>query len=101
MAAAAHVTINLYGLAFGNPPFQGSAGEAAFSNVKVFPKAIASSIPVEGVSYHPLLNGYLVTNNDGSFYMYSVIEVSPTGLNVNADKYLSDQSVTTLATAAG
>lgn len=101
MAAAAHVTINLYGIAFGEVPFQDGSGNAAFSNVKAFPKSLASSIPTTGVSYHPLQNGYPVTNTVGTFYMYSVIEVAPSGLNVHPTKYLTDEGVSSLATDAG
>lgn len=103
MAAASHVTINLYGLAFGSVPFQNASGNTAFDNVKVFPKSGAASLPTAGVVYHPLQNGYLVKNNTGSFYMYSVIEVLPTGLanTGHSTKYLTDEGVASLATDAG
>jgi len=101
MAAAAHVSINVYGIAFGEPPFQNKAGNTAFSQDKIFPRSGVVSIPTDQVLYHPLYNGYQVKNLTGTFYVYSVIEVLPTGLNVHPTKYLSDQSVATLATSAG
>jgi len=101
MAAAAHVSINVYGLAFGSVPFQNKDGNTAFDNTKIFPRSGVVSIPTDQVLYHPLYNGYQVKNLTGTFYVYSVIEVLPTGLNVHPDKYLSDQSVATLATSAG
>ena len=103
MAAAAHVSVNVYGLAFGSVPFQNKDGNAAFDNTKIFPHSGVVSIPTDQVLYHPLYNGYQVTNLTGSFYVYSVIEVLPTGLaNAgHATKYLSDQSVATLASSAG
>lgn len=98
MAIKSHITINVYGEVEGNPPFQTSAGVTSFSREKIFPKPGAVSFPTDQVSYHPLPNGYLVNNLNGNFYVYSVIEVQPSGLNVHGTKYISDQSVATLAT---
>lgn len=101
MAAAAHVSVNVYGLAFGSVPFQNKSGNTAFEDLRVFPRSGVVSIPTDQVLYHPLYNGYQVKNLTGTFYVYSVIEVLPTGLNVHPTKYVSDQSVATLATSAG
>ena len=69
--------------------------------VKPFPHSGAASLPTTGTKFHPLFNGYPITNLVGTYYMYSIIEVQPTGLNTHGNKYLSNDSVATLATAAG
>lgn len=101
MAAAAHVSVSIYGIVEGNAPFQNDAGATAFSRVKEFPKPGVVSFPTTGTSFHPLQNGFPVNNLDGQFYVYSVIEVLPSGLNTHGVKYVSDMDVATLATAAG
>jgi hypothetical protein len=101
MAAAAHVSVSLYGIVEGNAPFQDATGATAFSRLKEFPKPGVASLPTTGTVFHPLQNGYPVTTLNGNFYVYSVIEVQPTGLNTHGVKYVSDMSVATLATNAG
>lgn len=101
MAAAAHFSASLYAIAEGNVPFQDASGNTAFSRVKEFPRSGVASLPTVGTEFYPLRNGFPVTNLSGTFYMYSVIEVQPTGLNVHGVKYLCNDSVATLATSAG
>lgn len=96
MAAAAHFSARVYGQVEGAPPFY--AGSAAgFSRVIDFPVAPVLSFPTGTTTFHTLANGVLV----GGAYVYSVIEVMPSGLNVHGVKYVSDSSVATLATLAG
>ena len=97
MAAAAHLTTNVYGLAFGNPPFGTDVGSP--SRIVFWDAAQPMSFPTTGTVFHPVTPGIQVGNT--SNYIYSLIEVQPTGLNVHGDKYASNQSVATLATAAG
>lgn len=99
MAAAAHVSVNVYGQVFGQPPFQGSNSSDAFDNFVVWDSPTVMSFPTTGTVFHPVSPGQQVGNT--SNYIYSVVEVQPTGLNVHGNKYASNQSVTTLATNAG
>jgi len=99
MAAAAHFSAGIYGEVEGSAPFQDSAGATAFSRVKPWPTAGIVSLPTTGTVFYPLPNGVQVTS--GGFYVYSVIEVQPTGLNTHGTKYVSNASVATLATLAG
>lgn len=99
MAAAAHVTVNVYGQVFGRPPYIGETDEDAFSNFVVWDSATSMSFPTTGTIFHPVTPGQQVGNT--SNYIYSVIEVQPTGGNVESNKFASNQSVATLATNAG
>lgn len=94
---AVHFSTMVYGEIEGNPPFQNGDGQSAFSRVKPWPTPSIVSFPTEGSTFFPLTNGFTV----GNAYVYSVIEVPPTGLNVHSTKYVTKDSVTTLATLAG
>lgn len=100
MAANAHVTVNVYGIVEGQPPFMDATGATSFSNDKVFPTATTISLPTSQVAFHKLPNGFPVTNLNGTFYVYSVIERFPSGLNQHPVKYISDESAASLATDA-
>lgn len=97
MAAAAHFSARIYGAIEGNPPFTNGSGQTAFSRAIDYDYAGLVSFPTEGTTFHPLPNGYVV----GGAYVYSVIRVAPSGLNVHGAQYVTDSSVATLATAAG
>jgi len=97
MAAAAHFSARIYGEVEGSVPFQDANGATSFSRVKTWPTATVASLPTTGTQFYTLPNGALVGNS----YVYSVIEVQPTGLNVHSTKYVSDQSAAALATLAG
>lgn len=99
MAAAAHVTSGIYGQVFGNPPYQGETSNDAFTKFVSWDSPVQMSFPTTGTVFHPVSPGQQVGNT--SNYIYSVIEVQPTGLNVQGNKYASNQSVATLATNAG
>lgn len=94
MAAAAHVTSWIYGMVQGGPPYRGAD---PFSRQITFPSQVSMSFPTEGTIFHPTSQGVRFGNN----YVYSIIEVNPTGLNQQGDKYASSDSVATLATNAG
>lgn len=98
MAITQHVTTRIYGQVFGTPPFQNAAGQAAFSNTKPFTVAPNASIALTGAHIWSLSNGVQMGPNN--FYVYSVIELPPAGLNQPSVKLASDQSVTTLTTNA-
>lgn len=97
MAAAAHFSTRIYGEVEGNAPFQNSSGQTAFARTIDWPASGIVSLPTNGTNFYPLPNGVQV----GGAYVYSVIEVQPTGLNVHGKKYVTDSSVATLATLAG
>lgn len=97
MAAAAHFTTRVYGMVEGSAPYTNASGAAAFSRVIDFNYAGLVSFPTVGTSFFPLANGVSV----GGAYVYSVIQVAPTGLNVHGQQFVTDTSVATLATAAG
>ncbi|MES2382388.1 MAG: hypothetical protein V4538_15180 [Bacteroidota bacterium] len=98
MAITAHVTTRIYGQIFGTPPFQNAAGQAAVTEFKQFPIAPLASVAVTpGVNLWPLQNGLQVGNG---YYVYTILEFPPSGLNVNSVKLATDQSVTTLVSAA-
>ena len=97
MAAAAMFSTRIYGEIEGNLPFQDATGATAFTRVKPWPHPAIMAIPTEGTTIAPLTNGVLVSN----FYVYSVITMPPTGLNVHGTKLVSDTSAASLATLAG
>lgn len=94
MAAAAHVTANVYGMVQGAPPY---IGASPFARQITFPQPVVMSFPTTGTSFSPTTQGIAF----GSNYVYSIIEVAPSGLNVHGEKYAVGESVATLATAAG
>lgn len=98
MAAAAHFSARIYGEINGNPPFQDGSGLSAFSLTKPFPSPQVNSFPTTGTTFWALPNGYQMPSGS---YVYSVIEVEASGLNVHSTKYVSDQSAAALATLAG
>lgn len=95
MAITQHVTTRIYGQVFGSAPFQNAAGASAFSNVKPYPAPPLASVAVAGANLWPLPNGILV----GNFYVYSVIELPPAGLNQPTVKLATDTSVTNLVSS--
>jgi hypothetical protein len=97
MAAAAHFSARIYGAINGNPPFTDGDGASAFSLSTKFNYAGVASFPTTGVSFWPLPNGF---DMGGGAYVYSVIRVEPSGLNVHGAQYVTDSSTATLATLA-
>ncbi len=94
MAAAAHVTGVIYGEIQGGPPYIGSA---PFARQLTYDSPQTMSFPTTGTNFFPTSQGVRFGNN----FVYSIIEVAPSGLNVHSTKYACGQSVTTLATNAG
>ncbi len=88
------VTANVYGTIMGQPPF---GADLSSPDRNIFWDSPASmNFPTTGTVFHPVSPGIQVGST--SNYIYSVIEVQPTGLNVHGQKYCSNQSVATLAT---
>lgn len=96
MAAASHVTAGIYGTVAGQPPYTAAQ---PFANFNQWATPAIMSFPTTGTVFHPVPNGFQV----GSNYIYSVIEVLPTGdtSQATSTKYASNVSVATLATNAG
>ena len=97
MGILQHVTTRVYGQVFGSPPFENASGAAAVTAFKQYPVAPLASVPTAGCTLWPLQNGLQVGN---AYYVYTIIEIPPTGLNVDSVKIATDQSVTTLVSAA-
>ena len=97
MAAAAHFSTRVYGTIQGSPPYTDGAGATSFVRSVDFDYAGVVSFPTTGTAFFPLPNGVRV----GGAYVYSVIQVAPSGLNVHGLQYVTDSSVATLATLAG
>jgi hypothetical protein len=91
---SARVTANVYGMAQGSPPF--GAGLSQPTRTFNWDTPVSMNFPTTGTIFHPVSPGIQVGNT--SNYIYSIIEVQPTGLNIHGDKYTSNQSVATLAT---
>lgn len=94
---AAHFTTLVYGEVTGNAPYTRQPNP--FASVNFYPTPTVMSFPTTGTSFYEVNPGVRVNNTSG--YIYSVIEVLPTGLNVHGDKYIVQQSIATLATNAG
>lgn len=101
MAAASQVVSNIYGRVFGQPPFQGSNSSDAFTNFVVWDSPTTMGFATQSITIHPVTPGQRVGNT--SNYIYSVIEVNPSGLTPQPEslKYASNQAVATIATNAG
>jgi hypothetical protein len=101
MAAAAQVLANVYGRVWGQPPYQGTTSANAFTNFDAWDSPTSMGFATQSITLHPVTPGQRVGNT--SNYIYSVIEVNPTGLTPQPEslKYATNQSVATLATAAG
>ncbi len=87
---------NVYGIAQGNPPFGADLSQP--TRPIFWDTPVGMNFPTTGTVFHPVSPGVQVGNT--SNYIYSIIEVQATGLNVHGDKYMSNQSVATLATAS-
>jgi len=94
---AAQVTTRVYGMIQGNPPFADANGQTAFSREIDFSFAGRVSFPTTGTAFFPLPNGVKI----GGAFVYSVIQVAPSGLNIHPTQFVTDSSVATLATLAG
>lgn len=91
---SARVTANVYGMAEGSPPFGTGLSQPVRSIFWSTP--VSMNFPTTGTVFHPVSPGIQVGNT--SNYIYSIIEVQATGLNIHGPKYLSNQSVSTLNT---
>lgn len=96
MALSLHTLCRIYGEVQSNPPFQNAAGTAVLTSTKVYPVAPLSYIPTNDLKIWPLANGVLMGTN----YVYSILELPPTGTNHNSVKLATDQTATAVAAGA-
>jgi len=98
MALSLHTVCRIYGEVFGNPPFQNAAGAAALTNTKPYPVAPMTYVPTNELTIWPLANGVQMGSNN--FYVYSILELPPTGTNHNSVKLATDQLASAVASGA-
>lgn len=92
-----HITTRVYGIVTGVAPFENAAGAAAVSSFKAYPIAPMASVPTTGVTFWPLANGLQTVSG---YYVYTIMEIPPTGLNQQPIKLATDQSVTNIISNA-
>lgn len=97
MAATSSFIARVYGTVQGDAPWQNSAGQSDPSRVLPWTASQIVNFPSNVPIVTPLPNGMVV----GGGYVYSVIEMPPTGLNVHGTKYVSDTSATAIAVLRG
>jgi hypothetical protein len=98
MSLSVHVLTRIYGEVLTNPPFEIASGASTLPNTKPYPVAPNTYIPTNGLTIWPLANGVQMGPNN--FYVYSILELPPTGLNVHSTKYATDTLAATLASSA-
>lgn len=91
MAATQRVTTFVYGEIEGSPPY---IGATPFSRQETWSQQLSMSLSTVGANYHPTTQGIRFGNN----YVYSIIELPPSGLNQFGAKYASSDTVATLVT---
>ena len=97
MALSLHALVRVYGEVMSAPPFQNAAGVAVLTATsKQYPVAPLTYVPTNGLTIWPLQNGVLM----GNTYVYSVLELPPTGTNHNSIKLATDQTATAVAAGA-
>lgn len=82
-------SVRVYGEVQGADPYTSS-----FTRSDAYSSALVNNFPAQNVLIHPVSPGQQI----GSAYVYSIIEVPPTGLNIHSRKYAVQESVATLAT---
>lgn len=88
--------VRVYGEVFGPDPY---IGADPFSNANAYSQAMVNNFPTSLPIFHPLSQGVQLAG--GGAYMYSVIEIPPTGLNKHSRKYAVMQTVAQLDTLRG
>ncbi len=98
MAISAGFNAYIYGEVKGNPPFSGTnpfqitaAYDATERGIRNFPSG--------PTMIHPINPGVQITS--GGPYVYSVIEVFPSGVQQYGKKFVTSTDVVTLATSRG
>lgn len=99
MAAASHFTAGIYGTVAGQAPYTNSADP--WANFSQWTTPVQMSFPTAGTVFHEVTPGQRVGQT--SNYIYSVIEVLPTGLTTTPQdkKYATNVLIATLITNAG
>jgi len=97
MAVSAGFSTRIYGEINGAAPYTAN-GVTAFDRVIEYNPSGIQNLPSSAVNIVPLANGYQMPNGA---YVYSVIQLPPSGLNVHGKQLVTDSSVATLATNRG
>lgn len=90
---SANVTTWIYGQIQGAPPYIGSS---PFARQDTFSTPQRMAFPTEGTKFWPTSQGIRF----GNYYVYSIVEVPPSGLNQQSQKFGSSDSVATLVTGS-
>lgn len=98
MAVSAGFSTRIYGAVEGAPPYTDANGATAFSRVLPFNSTGIWSLPSGPVNIIPLPNGFQMPSGS---YVYSVIALPPSGLNVHGTQLVTDTAAATLATNRG
>ncbi len=98
MAVSSGFASQIYGRIEGSPPYTDANGNAAFDRVIPFAHTGVWNLPSTPPTIIPLANGFQMPNGT---YVYSVIVLPPTGLNVHGVQLVTPDSVATLATSRG
>jgi hypothetical protein len=91
--AAANVTTWIYGQVQGAPPY---IGATPFARQDTFSTPQRMAFSVANTKFWPTSQGIRF----GNYYVYSIVEVAPTGLNQQSTKFGSGDSVATLVTGS-
>lgn len=87
------VTAIVYGTVQGAPPY---IGANPFARQDSWSQPLEMSFPTLGTTFHPTTQGIRF----GNYYVYSIIEVFPQGLNQPSTKFGTSSSVAALATGS-
>lgn len=97
---AQHTTANIYGELQGTWPYINSRNNNVDpSRIIDYGSAALVSLANQEVDFLTIIGGIQMPTT--GVYVYSVIQVPPTGLNIHGKQLLTDQTVAQLATDAG
>ena len=98
MALSLHTLCRIYGEVLSNPPFENAAGVAVLTSTKPYPVAPLTYLPANALTIWPLANGVQMGPNN--FYVYSILEMPPSGTNHNTVKLATDMLASAVASNA-
>lgn len=97
---AIHTSANIYGELEGTWPYINSRNSTIDpSRIIDYGQPILGSFPNQTVEFLTIVGGLQMPVSGA--YVYSIINVPPSGLNVHGQQLVTDQTVAQLATAAG
>ena len=97
MATGNSFSIRVYGQVDGAPPYSTSAGGNLASTQATFGTPLEANFPASTpINVWPV-GGYGAVMG-GGVTCYAVLEIQPTGLNINPERYVVQQTVAQVAT---